>query len=764
MTEPPSSYVFPPFELDLRSGALYRDGEKINLRPKTYDTLVYLLENQGRLVPKEELIRRIWKDAFVTDDVLVQSVADIRRALGDDARRPRFVQTVPRRGYVFIHTLTPKRLEQRPAEPAAVPPSQPRRRTWVRVALAVAVSIALLAAGFLVLRPRESATGEGSAKPALALAPFRLQSDDPGFAWLQEGLPTLLHTGLSHWPEVPVLGYRRLLEAGAEAGENLQAEERTLAAAEELGAEHVVLGSCVKLGSDYQITARVVELPGREEIARLTERADSPKAIFAAVDRLSLSILQSLAVRKGLHAVEGPLLADSTTRSLQAYQHYLAGVEHFRQGGRSGALQAEMELTSAIQIDPGFAMAHATLAQVQQSAQSWGFRNVDPGQTLRQALVPEDLPERERLLYQGMRQWLVEEDSSGALQLLGQLEDRFPAFAAEARVTAVVMEVLLESGRHREAIRYGERMLKNHYLTNEAKARVAAGLSSACRELGQLEEAVRHGRASVELWPLREGQTYLLNLVELGRTYLAAGKRQEALECFAQVRDMGGQDAAHLTNAGWGLYMAGQIEEALRLSERARRLDPGYGNAQHLAGWLALAGGRYAEAAESLQQAFEETPLQFGSTRQGLLLGDLPALYYAAVAEQKAGRTERARQRFLQLVELCRRLRGPGPPSKLGEFSLQQVLVLEALALYRMGEAGQADPLFAEIVASSQDLAAGHVQLARLAAVAGKRRESLEWLRRGLDGGATEFQHLYDNPDFDAVRGVPEFAKLLQHP
>src|SRR5205085_6825536 len=72
---------------------------EVKLRPKVYDALLYILENRGRLIGKEELIHELWSDAFVTEDSLVQCMVELRRALDDRAQQ--IVKTVPRRGYVF---------------------------------------------------------------------------------------------------------------------------------------------------------------------------------------------------------------------------------------------------------------------------------------------------------------------------------------------------------------------------------------------------------------------------------------------------------------------------------------------------------------------------------------------------------------------------------------------------------------------------------------------------------------------------------------
>src|SRR5689334_15683585 len=91
-------YLFDGFTVDLARGCLMREGEELKLRPKSFKTLIYLVENSGRLISKEELIGAIWPDVAVTDDSLVQCLIEIRKALGNAQR---CIKTVPRRGYIF---------------------------------------------------------------------------------------------------------------------------------------------------------------------------------------------------------------------------------------------------------------------------------------------------------------------------------------------------------------------------------------------------------------------------------------------------------------------------------------------------------------------------------------------------------------------------------------------------------------------------------------------------------------------------------------
>lgn len=119
---PDPHYVFPPFRLDPTNACLWRDSIRIALRPTPFAVLQYFIEHPGQLVTKEELLRAVWADTRVSAAVLKGYIQQIRKALGDDARAPRFIETVQRRGYRFIAPLTIAQLSPRLESPGHQPP------------------------------------------------------------------------------------------------------------------------------------------------------------------------------------------------------------------------------------------------------------------------------------------------------------------------------------------------------------------------------------------------------------------------------------------------------------------------------------------------------------------------------------------------------------------------------------------------------------------------------------------------------------------
>src|SRR5689334_20789247 len=123
---PCEAYRFDRFTLDLARGMLLAsDGAELPLRPKSFALLQFLVENAGRLLNRDAIMRTVWPDVFVTDDSIAQCVRDIRRALGDEAQR--LLRTMQRRGYLFnvqVSRIEPPMFDRLPPLPTTPPSDQ----------------------------------------------------------------------------------------------------------------------------------------------------------------------------------------------------------------------------------------------------------------------------------------------------------------------------------------------------------------------------------------------------------------------------------------------------------------------------------------------------------------------------------------------------------------------------------------------------------------------------------------------------------------
>src|SRR5262245_48794749 len=122
MTTGSEVFHFDEFKLDVRERRLMRGTEAVRLRPKAYDVLVALVQQRGRLVTKGELLKRLWPKSFVEEGNLNVYVSALRKALGEDAHRPIYIETVARSGYRFIAAVRCDPGGERSSAPGAMAP------------------------------------------------------------------------------------------------------------------------------------------------------------------------------------------------------------------------------------------------------------------------------------------------------------------------------------------------------------------------------------------------------------------------------------------------------------------------------------------------------------------------------------------------------------------------------------------------------------------------------------------------------------------
>jgi tetratricopeptide (TPR) repeat protein len=369
------------------------------------------------------------------------------------------------------------------------------------------------------------------------------------------------------------------------------------------------------------------------------------------------------------------------------------------------------------------------------------------------ARLVKDLPDRERLLVQSFEALIVERRPDHALDHWNALLQFYPAYAQEVGVPGLAAETFQSLGRWDDAIMIGEAHVDAPSLPRGERALLCSVLAQAFRRKGEFERAAHYARQAVAVWPRREGPRFLSQRTLLGRIALEAGRRTEALSEFRAVREAPEADVTNLTDDAWGFYMAGEPQAAAEVLRRAIALDPGYGNAYHLRGWMALARGDDAAAAADLETAFERTPRSFGSQHQGMVSGDIAARYYTGVAAQRLGQKERATAVFRSLIAHCNELINSHRAES--EAAQWQAASFRARAQARLDIAVEEPPRLAG------DDTTYFVQSARLHAVQGRREEALRELARGIALGHGEFTHLRDDPDFDALKGEAEFRRLV---
>ena len=357
----PSRLRFDSFEVDLRSGEMWKHGTRLRLQDQPFQVLRLLLERRGEIVTREELRQRLWlADTFVDfDDGLNTAVKKIRDLLGDSAERPRYIETIPRRGYRFTAVVESGQGATLPAQPAAVWQRIPQhvaaataaiRRRWLAVtALVLIAALALSAAWKYRLESRRDA----ASVRAIAVLPLENLSGDPSQDYFAAGLTDALTTELA-----------RAAGNSLRVTSRISAEEyknKSLAQiARELNVDAVVEGSVIRSGNRARITVQLINARADQHLwaanydRDLHDMLSLQSEIAASVARqVQITLSPRIEARLRGHQTVDPEAYDLYQRSL------LRGFSNNKQemAAAVGLLQ------QAVARDPNFAAAHALLAR-----------------------------------------------------------------------------------------------------------------------------------------------------------------------------------------------------------------------------------------------------------------------------------------------------------------------------------------------------------------------------------------------------------------
>lgn len=325
-------YAFGDFVLERSQHRLLRrDGTSVDLSPRLCSALVLFIERAGDLLSRDELMPALWPVVIVEENSLSQAISALRRVLGDSARGSRYIQTVARRGFRFVATVT-----ELPA-PGADPSTLKRRPSATL-----------------------SALPEALRRNTLAILPFLLLGHERGDELLEVGMADSLISRLSSMPGLVV---RSIGSVRRFAG----VDQDPLTAARALNVVWVVDGSLQHTGEQLRATARLLSMP--EGVAVWSGHFDEKfTGVFEIQDRISERVAGALSPRLeaelGHSASSGTRLNDAGgSRNVDAYQLYLAARQH-AQAVRADGLGRSIELyRKALALDPNYALAYAGIGE-----------------------------------------------------------------------------------------------------------------------------------------------------------------------------------------------------------------------------------------------------------------------------------------------------------------------------------------------------------------------------------------------------------------
>jgi DNA-binding winged helix-turn-helix (wHTH) protein/TolB-like protein len=348
-------YQFGPFELDILAGRLLRDGDPVALTPKAFDLLRLLVENHGRLLEKGELMRRLWADTFVEEANLTQHVFTLRKILGEQPNGRPYIDTVPRRGYLFVADVEEIVEPSLPAQAMTSPALPGRRLPLAAPAAAATVLVAAIVAGVVYLEqqrpPPPAATARGGAK-TLAVLPFRPLGTGSADEYLALGMADAVITRLAQIHGLVVRPTGSVLKYA-------QSTNDPLASGRELGVDSLVDGRFQRSGDRIRVTVQLLNV--RDGSSMWGDTFDGPfRDVFAVQDAISERVAQALVAN--LTPDERERVTRRYTQNTEAYQLYLRGRYSWERRTADSLRKSVDYYEQAIANDPAYALAYAGLA------------------------------------------------------------------------------------------------------------------------------------------------------------------------------------------------------------------------------------------------------------------------------------------------------------------------------------------------------------------------------------------------------------------
>jgi TolB-like protein/DNA-binding winged helix-turn-helix (wHTH) protein/Tfp pilus assembly protein PilF len=597
---------FGPFEVDSVSGELRKHGVRVKLQEQPLQILEFLLEHPGDVVTREELRQRLWPaDTFVDfDHGLYNAIKRLREALGDVADTPRFIETVPKRGYRFIGELTGNNQPAAQADPGAVEvsespssPTLPQTKTRSRktrlLVLVGAGSLALvlfLLVGFNVggagAHVRAALTKSSPQIHALAVLPLKNLSDDPAQEYFSYGMTDELITDLAQISGLKVISHTSVLQYG-KGTKSLQQ------IAGELGVDGIVEGAVRRSGDRVRITVQLIYVPQEQHLWAATYDRDLRDALTLQ-SSVAAAIVEP--IRSKTAASMPVARKPPAAPSLQAMDDYLQGNYSFQRmasgAGHEGYEAGIKYFKKAISEDPDFAPAYVGLAQMYNVNYDWRPNEIEP---LKRAALMKALELDPGLadahlmmavaIYQDCDLASEERELKQALLLNPNLAEAHHFYSLYLHDAGREEESLLEEKRAEELDPdglYGIGPLEWH---------------------GQYDRAIEKLQLHLELHP-NDGFAYIedLGLID---AYHFAGRYREEVEALQQAWTLFG-----FKEIGQGVgraYAASGYAGALRYS--ARQMERLYAERKvykpyMIASWYARAGDeKQAEKWNAIQAA-----------------------------------------------------------------------------------------------------------------------------------------------------------------
>jgi TolB-like protein/DNA-binding winged helix-turn-helix (wHTH) protein len=602
------------FEVDLRAGELRKRGIRIKLQGRPFSLLLTLLKHRGELVTREELRRTLWPEDTVIDldHSLGTGINKLREILGDSATSPRFIETLPRRGYRFIAPIEIVGKSEEAPEVDPVPSSIQASPTgdlarkfklddlpkaaaisWhARWPLSWKVAIltaTLILSTLLLLKLRPAPSLKADVR-SLAVLPLENLSGDASQDYFSDGMTDELITQLGQISELRVISRTSVMTYK-------RARKPLPEIARELNVEAVVEGTVLRAGNRVRITAQLILAPADQHLWAQSYEGEL-RDTLALQHKVALAIAEQIRIK--LSTLDRPEMKRTKDVNPEAYEAYLRGRYFWNKRTEDGLKKAVDYFNQAIEKDPTYAQAYAGLSDSYALMGDWEYSLLAPAEAFPKAkaaaikalALDDSLGEAHASLAFVLD--LFDWDWESAEREYRRAVDLNPSYATAHQWYAWHLIIL---ARNSESL---SEMGKAQNL-DPLSLIISADTADILLIARRYEESIKQSRKTMEMDP-----RFAVAHYQLGEAFALKHRYDEAIAELQRAISFSGGNRTFTSNLAYVYAIAGRkIEARALLNDLTKPSDNHFSNASEIA-LIHLGLGEKDQAIKLLQKAYDE--------------------------------------------------------------------------------------------------------------------------------------------------------------
>jgi len=536
--------------------SLFMNGKTVRVEPKVMQVLVCLADSPD-VVAKEKLMRTVWTDTFVTDDVLTRSISELRKVFEDDPRNPRYIQTIPKGGYRLLLPVQPaSAAKPAPRKPAPVSqpdlePPKPARRILPIVLTPVLV---LLVIAYAIGRYRSSGT-VSAGRAMLAVLPFQNLSSDSQQDYFADGLTAEMISQFGRLPS------DRLGVIAWSSAEKYKATTKSPdQIGQELGANYLLEGTVRRSGDQVRITAELLQVGKRDHLWS-NSYDGTLEDVLALQNRVAREIASEIRVQ--LTPQDELRLGTAPPVNSEGYDAYLKG-----KLAPDATTDKVEKLQQAIRLNPGYSPPYVAMAMSYRALASRGFANPDQSYATARSMIAKALE--------------LDPDSSAAHRelawILWRHEWNFPAAEKEFRrgidldasdaSTRDTFELFLKSMG-----RFDESLVQSHAAV-ELSPRESFSRTNLGHLLGMMKQYDAANAEFERAVQIDSHEPYIYQ--RMGPILLMQHRNAEAIAALEKASDFSGGQQDKLAWLGYAYAVNSRPNDARKILEQLKSMEAGH--------------------------------------------------------------------------------------------------------------------------------------------------------------------------------------------